>query len=203
MAQVSLTTLIADARSGHIVSFPTDTVPALAVLPDRAEQLFIAKQRDLSKPLILMAATLESLWDYVVGSEAERAIWQQVAKRYLPGALTLVLPASSQVPAAMNPLDPSTIGVRVPNHTIAQAILQETGPLATTSANLSNQPTLRTMAEIATQFPDVSTLSSLEIETSPGSAAASGIPSTVIQWSGESWKVLRQGAIAFDAAVGV
>ena len=203
MAQVSLITLIADARSGRLVSFPTDTVPALAVLPDRAEQLFSAKQRDLSKPLILMAATLESLWDYVVGSEAERAIWQQVAKRYLPGALTLVLPASSQVPTAMNPLDPSTIGVRVPDHPIAQAILQATGPLATTSANLSNQPTLRTMAEIATQFPDVSTLSSLEIETSPGSAVASGIPSTVIEWSGVSWKVLRQGAIAFDAALGV
>ncbi|MBW4522528.1 MAG: L-threonylcarbamoyladenylate synthase [Scytolyngbya sp. HA4215-MV1] len=203
MAQVSLTTLIADARSGRLVSFPTDTVPALAVLPDRADQLFITKQRDGSKPLILMGATLETLWDYVMGSEQERRIWQQVATRYLPGALTLVLPASSLVPRVMNPQDPSTIGVRVPDHAIAQAILQETGPLATTSANLSSQPTLRTMAEIAAQFPDVSTLSSLETETVPGSEAASGIPSTVIQWSGESWKVLRQGAILFDAAVGV
>jgi len=61
MAQVSITDLVAGVRSGCLVSFPTDTVPALAVRPDRAE-IFAAKQRSQNKPLTLMGATSADLW---------------------------------------------------------------------------------------------------------------------------------------------
>ncbi|MBW4691146.1 MAG: L-threonylcarbamoyladenylate synthase [Lyngbya sp. HA4199-MV5] len=199
MPQVLLHELASQARSGaHLVSFPTDTVPALGARPDRAALIFAAKQRDLAKPLILMAATIADLWTYVVGSPTERQVWQQVADRYLPGALTLVLPASDRVPPAMNPKQPTTIGVRVPNHPIAIAILTQTGPLATTSANRSGEPALQTMAEIEATFPQVFTLlpselSALSPVNSP--AIASGIPSTVIRWRGDGWDVLRQGVV--------
>lgn len=58
----------------------------------------------------------------------------------MAGALTLVLPASDKVPRVMNPQDPTTIGIRVPNHPIARAILAQTGPMATTSVNVSGKP---------------------------------------------------------------
>ena len=194
MTQVSITDLIAGVNSGYLASFPTDTVPAFAVLPERAELIFRAKQRSQDKPLILMGATPDSLWPFVTGSADEWQIWQQVALSHWPGALTLVLPASELVPSAMNPTDPTTIGLRVPNCAIAQSILSQTGPLATTSANLSGQPPLRTMAEIEQHFPDV-LISSPDL---PAIEPSLGLPSTVIKWTANGWETLRQGAVKLE-----
>ncbi|MEZ2246668.1 L-threonylcarbamoyladenylate synthase [Microcoleus sp.] len=196
MTQVSMNTLVERAISGTaIVSFPTDTVPALATLPDRSELIFAAKRRSQDKPLILMAASAEDLWGYVDGSPADFQVWEQVAQSVWPGALTLVLPASAKVPVAMNPIDPTTIGLRVPNCTLARKILQQTGPLATTSANLSGQPPLESMAEIEAQFPEVLALQPSEL---PTIATASSLPSTVAKWTGSGWKILRQGAVQLE-----
>lgn len=195
MTQVSLDALIAGARSGCLVSFPTDTVPALAARPERADLIFVAKQRTQNKPLILMGATSADLWPFVTGSSDERLLWQQVAKLYWPGALTLVLPASESVPLAMNPVDQTTIGLRVPSCAIAQAILSQTGPLATTSANLSGQLPLTTMTEIEAQFPDVLTLLPTELA---GVNSAIGVPSTVAKWTGSNWEILRPGAVKLE-----
>ncbi len=191
MPQVSLDRAIAVARMGNLISFPTDTVPALATLPARAELIFQAKQRSQDKPLILMAGEVADLWQFAQGSDRELTIWQAIADRYLPGALTLVLPASESIPAVMNPLGNRTIGLRVPDCDLARAILRQTGALATTSANLSGEPPLLTMAEISANFPQVFALDTeLDLLTV-------GQPSTVIQWEGSGWKLLRQGAIAF------
>jgi L-threonylcarbamoyladenylate synthase len=191
--------LVAGARSGQLVSFPTDTVPALAVRPDCSELIFKAKERSQDKPLILMAATAQSLWQFVDGSLPDQKIWEQVAQKYWPGALTLVLPCSKAVPQGVNLASPSTIGLRVPNHAIALAVLSQTGPLATTSANRSGEPPLQTIAEIETHFPDVLTLLPSELETIEPSL---GMPSTVAKWSDTGWKILRQGAIELDDTVG-
>jgi len=205
MPQVNLDEMVEAVCTGRsLISFPTDTVPALAACPTAAEQIFAAKQRSPEKPLILMAANVDEIWDYVVGSEAERAIWQQMMQRYWPGAVTLVLPASDRVPAVMNPKDPSTIGVRIPDHAIARALLQRTKPLATTSANRSGEPALLHMSDIEAAFPDVLTLSSEALaKLSPGNLEAillgSGMPSTVIRWMGDRWQVLRQGAVLVEA----
>jgi len=193
MPQVSIQTLISAAKSGNqIISFPTDTVPALAVRPELSELIFTTKKRDREKPLILMGATPEDLWPYITGTPEELEIWQQIATSHWPGALTLVLPASPKIPPAMNPTDPTTIGLRVPNLPIAQKILQQTGPLATTSANLSGQPPLETTAEIQSKFPEVLTLEASELPTTP---TASGLPSTVARWKRNHWEILRQGAV--------
>jgi L-threonylcarbamoyladenylate synthase len=191
MAQVSLERLIGAARTGNLVSFPTDTVPALASLPAAAESIFAAKQRSQDKPLILMAGRVEDLWQFTRGSSGDLAIWQEVAERYLPGALTLVLPASARVPAVMNPLGNQTIGLRVPAHPVAQEILLQVGAMATTSANLSGQSPLLTMAEISAAFPQVF---ALDVET----AGSPSQPSTVVRWSDSGWELLRQGAITLD-----
>lgn len=191
-----MSALIAGACSGQLVSFPTDTVPALAVRPDCSELIFTAKQRSQEKPLILMGTSLQSLSSFIKGTAAEMEIWQQVAQKYWPGALTLVLPASAKIPAVMNPTDPTTIGVRVPNSSVAIAILSQTGPLATTSANRSGQPPLQSMAEIEAQFPDVLTLELSQSDlTTP---VTTGVPSTVAKWTGSGWDILRQGTVQLN-----
>ena len=195
MTQVSIAELVAGARIGKVVSFPTDTVPALAALPENAALIFSVKQRSMNKPLILMAADSEQVWDFVEGSQEEYEIWQQVADKYWGGALTLVLPASAKVPKVMNPNDPTTIGIRVPQSDIACRILAQTGPLATTSANLSGQPPLQTIPEIEAEFPDILTLATTAYDHK---TPAMGIPSTVAKWNQGKWQILRQGAVNLD-----
>ena len=193
MSLVCIETLIEGAISGIVVSFPTDTVPALAARPEKGDLIFQAKGRSQDKPLILMGATAESLWPYVCGSDEELQLWQEVAKEYWPGPLTLVLPASVIVPRVMNPVDGTTIGVRVPNCDIAREIMAKMGPLATTSANLSGQPSLERMSEINAQFPDVLVLS---LSQSQEMMLAPGVPSTVAKWNRiAGWEILRQGAV--------
>jgi L-threonylcarbamoyladenylate synthase len=193
MSIVELDELIDRAIAGDVISFPTDTVPALAVIPKRSDAIFTTKKRPANKPLILMAATIEDMWDYVKGTTLEKEIWQRVAERYLPGALTLVLPASSKVPRAIDPSNSGTIGVRIPDLFIARKILAKTGALATTSANLSGAEPLEFMSEIAVNFPEVAVLNCQELETN--GKIGSGMPSTVAKWTGEGWKILRQGSI--------
>ncbi|MEI2582956.1 L-threonylcarbamoyladenylate synthase [Scytonema sp. PRP1] len=206
--QVSLDALVAGVRAGQLISFPTDTVPALAALPEQAGLIYAAKQRSRDKPLILMAASAEEIWSFVTGDDNEYKIWHKIAKKYWPGALTLVLPASASVPKAMisipdgdldtqkgQPTDCMTIGIRVPDCRIAQTILTQTGPLATTSANLSGQPPLQTMLEISAQFPDVLTLAATELKDE---IRGIGVPSTVVKWTGKNWQILRQGAIKVE-----
>jgi L-threonylcarbamoyladenylate synthase len=206
MPSVSLTQLLDAVRSGdRLISFPTDTLPALAARPDRAGLIYEAKQRSADKPLILMGADAADLWDYVRGDAAEMEIWQSVAAQYFPGALTMVLPASDRLPAAMNPTDPTTIGIRVPNHGVARYILTLTKPMATTSVNRSGEPALESFAEINVQFPEVLTLlphelAELESNLQPFDRAPikTGIPSTVAKWTGKGWEILRQGEVRLD-----
>jgi L-threonylcarbamoyladenylate synthase len=208
MVQVSLGDFVVAVQSGELVSFPTDTVPALAARPEAGDRIYAAKGRSPDKPLILMGATLADLLPYVAGSETEVAQWRTLADRYWPGALTLVLPASDRLPAAMNPLNTGTLGLRIPDHPLALHLLRQTGPLATTSANRSGDPPLETMAAIDTQFSEVFTLSDAAIAEvyaeswGPSPPAdqpqGSGLPSTVARWQAGSWQVLRSGAIALS-----
>jgi L-threonylcarbamoyladenylate synthase len=187
----SLNEIVAAATKGLVVSFPTDTVPALAVRPDCANQIYQVKRRSIDKPLILLAAQSNDLWPFVQGTIAEKEIWQQVVDQYWPGALTIVLPASHLLPEGIS--TNNTIGLRVPNCPVAREILQQTGALATSSANFSGMAPLPTMAAVEGSFPTVLALDS--------DLAATGLPSTVITWQDDQWQVLRQGAIQFSSAI--
>ncbi|MEB3224456.1 MAG: L-threonylcarbamoyladenylate synthase [Synechococcus sp.] len=196
MPLVTAPQLIEQVNHGQVVSFPTDTVPALAAKPDAAPLIYDLKRRSPDKPLILMTASLSEVWDYVLGTEAEKEQWQAIAQEYWPGALTLVLPASEKVSAAMNPTNSGTIGVRVPDLAIAQEILQATGPLATTSANRSGADPLEWMKAIATEFPEIAVLDCTTQEQM--GKIGSGQPSTVAQWTGSGWQILRQGSVSLN-----
>lgn len=206
MPQVSLQTFLDGVTAGALVSFPTDTVPALAVRPDQGDRIYATKQRPDHKPLILMAAHLGDLLPYLITPPPQLRIWTEVTDRHWPGALTLVLPASDRVPLAINPQQTGTIGVRVPDHPLARYLLSQTGPLATTSVNRSGQPALETMAAIRVAFPELLTLADTALaqiypllgQSSPPPAdqpEGSGLPSTVAQWQGQDWTILRQGSV--------
>ncbi len=205
MPQVSLSELVVAAAAGELVSFPTDTVPALAAWPESGDRIYDAKQRSPDKPLILMGASLDDLRPYIAGTAAEWVEWETISDLHWPGALTLVLPASPHLPPAINPQNTGTVGVRLPAHPLALHLLSHTGPLATTSANHSGEPPLTTMTAIENSFPQAFTLTPAatadiyQILDIPRPQAnqpqGSGQPSTVAQWQDSHWKILRPGPI--------
>jgi L-threonylcarbamoyladenylate synthase len=189
MVQVSVSELIAGAIAGKVVSFPTDTVPALAVKPELGDLIYQLKQRSANKPLILLGSTIDDLLPFVTYHDSELTVWQDLIQQHLPGALTLVLPASERVPPEINPTAANTVGIRIPNCSVAKEILNQTGVLATSSANISGQDTLQTRDAIDQAFPSVLVLDQMDLTT------GSGLPSTVVIWRDQQWQILRQGSI--------
>lgn len=169
--------------AGGVGVLPTDTVPGLVVLPEYAEAIYSIKGRDPDRPLILLGASARDLRPYTRGW---LPAWSLLANRGWPGPLTLVLPASDRViPAVNRGLD--TVGLRVPDHEAARALLDRTGPLASTSVNRSGEPALITPEQIQAVFPDLPRLD--------GDYASGGTASTVVRWQEPEWQwvVLRQG----------
>lgn len=193
MVKVSQKKLVEGAIAGEVVSFPTDTVPALAVKPNFAERIFQLKQRPQNKPLILLGASVEELLSYTTYTGSELSAWQQLIEQHLPGALTLILPANDKVPSAINPTNSNTVGIRIPAHPVALEILQQTGVLATSSANISGQETLVDADAIERVFSNVLVLEKSDFQSKD--KISSGLPSTVICWEDRSWRILRQGSV--------
>jgi L-threonylcarbamoyladenylate synthase len=174
-------------RLGEAVIFPTDTLPALAATPHHAEQLWRIKQRPANKPVILMGASADALWQAL--GVAPLPAWQTLAERHWPGALTLVLPASSRLTALLNP-GGASLGVRIPDCPAALALLEASGPLATTSANRSGEPPCLCAMDARERFPDVARLAPEPWPTPSGQA------STVLAWEPVGqWRLLRAGDV--------
>ena len=169
-----------------VIAMATDTLPALAARPEAAAQLWQLKGRTLDKPLILMAAEPDQLWQAL--HIRPQAAWQQAIGHW-PGALTLVVPHSGQLARWLNPAQPTSLGLRVPDHGATRTLLRRSGPLATTSANPSGQPALLESGAIARAFPQV-----LLAGPFPWSIP-SGRASTVVAWRSGRWVTVRAGAI--------
>ena len=174
-------------KSGLPIIFPTDTLPAIGCLPKFSNIIYEFKKRDKNKPLILMGSEHKHLIDYV--HESAKEDYENLASKYWPGALTIVIPASAKETAHLTSND-QTIGLRIPNSNIAQSLLRETGPLLTSSANISGFKGSITVEGIALEFPSVNILGPLPWEKSSGKA------STIIfcQKSGD-WRLIRKGEV--------
>ncbi len=179
---------LADLLSkGSPAIFPTDTLPALAASPEFSRQIFKLKKRTLAKPLILMGSCLEDVFQASSASAKDDALL--MAEKYWPGPLTMVLPASGSLVDSLNP-GGQTIGIRVPNCSMTKKLLSKSGPLATTSANMSGQNPIFLIEELMECFPKVPFLAPMNWPES------SGLASTVIAWKGIGhWQLLRRGAV--------
>ena len=121
-------------KVGLPIIFPTDTLPAIGCLPKFSNIIYEFKKRDRNKPLILMGSEHKHLIDYV--HESAKKDYENIASKYWPGALTIVIPASEKRTKMLTSND-LTLGLRIPNSYMAQALMRETGPLLTSSANIS------------------------------------------------------------------
>jgi L-threonylcarbamoyladenylate synthase len=180
--------LAADALArGELVAFPTDTVYGLAASAFSAsaiERLFDAKGRDSSKAIAVLLGDLNQLDMVTPGLTASA---ERLAQRFWPGPLTLIVGRHPSLPENLSPLP--TIGIRIPDHPLAQTLLRRTGPLATTSANRSG-------AENPLSAQDVRDQLDGRIEwIVDGGRSPGGLPSTVVDCTGEDIRVLRVGPI--------
>ena len=174
-------------KSGLPIIFPTDTLPAIGCLPKFSNIIYEYKKRDRNKPLILMGSEQKHLIDYV--HESAKEDYENIASKYWPGALTIVIPASEKRTLNLTSND-LTIGLRIPNSYMAQSLLRETGPLLTSSANISGFKGSITVEGIALDFPSVRILGPIPWEKSSGKG------STIIFWkkSGD-WRMIREGEV--------
>ena len=174
-------------KSGLPIIFPTDTLPAIGCLPKFSDTIYNFKKRDRDKPLILMGSEQKQLMDYVHDSAKED--YENIASNYWPGALTMVIPSSEKKNLILTSMD-FTLGLRIPNSNIAQSLMKETGPLLTSSANISGCTGSMTAEGLALDFPSVNILGPIPWGKSSGKA------STIIFWkkNGE-WRMIREGEI--------
>jgi L-threonylcarbamoyladenylate synthase len=175
---------------GSLVAFPTDTVYGLGALvhnPTGIEQLYVVKGRQIDKAIPILLSDVSQLSQ--VAAQVDSRI-MRLAERFWPGPLTLVVPRHPSLPEALSPYP--TVGVRIPDHPLALALLQQTGPLATTSANLSNQPSATTAQQVLQQLSGRIPLI-LDGGRTPG-----GVSSTVVDCSGAELVILRQGPLSID-----
>ena len=174
-------------KSGSPIIFPTDTLPAIGCLPNFSNIIYEFKKRDRNKPLILMGSDYKQLIDYVHKSAKED--FKNIASKYWPGALTMVIPVSEKQTAILTSQD-LTLGLRIPNSFMAQSLMKVTGPLLTSSANISGLEGSITPEGITLDFPSVGILGPIPWKKSSGKA------STIIFWkkSGD-WRLIREGEV--------
>ena len=174
-------------KSGLPIIFPTDTLPAIGCLPKFSNTIYKFKKRDRDKPLILMGSDHKQLINYV--HESAKEDYENIATKYWPGALTMVIPASEKQTKILTSND-LTLGLRIPNSNMAQSLMRETGPLLTSSANISGFKGSITSEGIALDFPSVKILGPIPWEKSSGKA------STIIFWKKSgNWKLIREGEV--------
>ena len=177
-------------RGGGLVAFPTDTVYGVAANPfDPAPiaRLYEAKIRDPNKAIAVLIGDLGQILQ--VAREVTDSA-RRLAERFWPGALTLIVPRQDSLPDILSPSQ--SIGLRMPDHDFALALLQKAGPLATTSANLSGGSNTSTAQEVLAQLDGRIELL-LDGGKTPG-----GVPSTVVDCTNPEARILRQGAISAD-----
>jgi len=175
-------------RDGFPIIFQTDTLPAIGCLPKFFEIIYKVKKRDSSKPLILMGSDISQLSKYVHQSALEN--YEYMASKYWPGALTLVMPISEHSKTNLRGIK-NTLGIRIPNSMMAKSLIEETGPLLTSSANISGFATSTTAKEVSVVLPNVDLLGPVPWEK------CSGLASTILSWKNPGkWEIIRDGQVS-------
>ena len=177
-------------QAGGLVAFATDTVYGVGALAfDHAaiESIYTAKQRPIEKAIPVLIGNMNDL-DQVSMDVPKMAM--TFASRFWPGPLTCVVPKKETLPPAISAT--STVAVRIPDHPDARTLLNTAGPMAVTSANLSGQPSPSTAQEVYDQLNGRIPLI-LDGGRTPG-----GLPSTLVDCTGNTPIILREGPISLQ-----
>ncbi|MBP1954882.1 L-threonylcarbamoyladenylate synthase [Halarchaeum rubridurum] len=172
-------------REGDLVVYPTETVYGLgadALDPDAIERAYAAKGRDRSKPMSLGVPSAAAARDYVVAGERE----ERFMDAFLPGPVTVVCEKRDVVPDALTG-GRERVGVRVPDHDVALALLERVSPVTATSANRSGTGSVRDVADLDPDFRD-------DVAVVLDGGETGGVESTVVDVARD--EVIRAGANA-------
>ncbi len=183
--------------AGDLVAFPTETVYGLgadALSPQAVSRVFAAKGRPPDHPLICHVADAGDLAPLVAEVTPDA---RALAQAFWPGPLTIILPRSQAVPDAVTG-GRDTVAVRVPDHPLALALLEQFGgPVAAPSANRFGRPSPTRAGDVVTELGDAVTV------VLDGGPCAIGIESTVLDLTTEPPQVLRPGGISAEAIAAV
>lgn len=176
-------------KSGGVVAFPTDTLYGLGAavfIPQAVSRVYEIKGRGKNVPLPLLLASLQQLQTVAVDVPT-RVL--SLAERFWPGPLTLVVKKSPSVPDLVTGGRP-TVAVRIPNHPVALALIDGGGmPITGTSANPSGGQEPITARDVWKLLGDKVDL------IIDGGPAQEGVPSTILDVSGNTPSLLRAGAL--------
>jgi L-threonylcarbamoyladenylate synthase len=180
-------------RAGQLVAFPTETVYGLGADATNAAAvagIFSAKERPLSDPLIVHLAHVADV--RAVAGEIPSVV-EPLAARFWPGPLTLVLPRSAYIPPIVA-AGGRTIGVRLPAHPIARALIAAAGvPIAAPSANRFTHTSPTTAAHV---LADLDGRIACVLDAGP---CAVGVESTVVDLTSSPPRLLRPGGVSAEA----
>ena len=186
-------TAINTLRDGGVVAIPTDTLYGLAACAfdeTAVAKVFELKGRPAGMALPLLLADAGDSHKCAVDLPPA---FGRLAERFWPGALTLIARKSDAVPYAVT-AGMDTVGLRVPDHPLARSVARLLGtPITGTSANRSGMPGLTTAQAVRDEFGDAIGF------VLDGGDAPGGMASTVLDLSGDTTRILRQGAIGRDA----
>lgn len=171
-------------RDGDLVVYPTETVYGLAadaLDANAVERVFETKGREWSKPVSLGVPDVDTTGEYVDATERERAFMHE----FLPGPVTVLCERREMVPDVLT-AGSDRVGVRVPDHDLALALLERTGPITATSANVSGRPSACRVSEVDTEI-----IEAASVVLDGGKAG--GVESTVVDVEGG--EIHRRGAL--------
>ena len=185
---------ISSLKHGEPCIFPTDTVYGVGVSVEGASSprvLYDIKGRDNGKPIAWLVGSVYDLQRY---GDHVPFFALELARRFWPGALTIIVAASDTVPRAFVSQF-GTIGMRMPDNQTALSIIRSVGcPIATTSANISGNPAVSKFDSL-----DPRLLHRVDIAVSDVlEDAESGVASTVIDCTGEHPRIVRLGDITAE-----
>jgi tRNA threonylcarbamoyl adenosine modification protein (Sua5/YciO/YrdC/YwlC family) len=179
----------AAVRRGELVVLPTDTVYGVgadAFAPAAVDSLLVAKGRGRDMPVPVLVASPQMLEGVV---DRMPDLGRRLAEEFWPGALTLVVRHTPHLAWDLGEAR-GTVAVRMPAHPVALELIGRTGPLAVSSANRSGHPPATTMAQAEAALGDAVAV------YLDGGACADSTPSTIVDLTDTTPRLLRVGALA-------
>jgi len=187
----SLVTYVAERiRKGNVLGMPTDTFYGLAADPFNlraVELIYEVKGRSKHKPLSLLVESLDQAEELADPNLADE--FKILAQKYWPGPLTIIVKAAARLPLKVT-ANTGNVAIRVPAASIPMEVIRKAGtPITATSANVSGASECTTAACVRTQLGD-----RIPVIVDGGPSPRS-VASTIVDLSGQHWRVLREGAI--------
>ena len=180
--------IVSELAAGRLIVYPTDTVYGLGCDPfdeTAVKRIYMAKRRPFDMAMSIMVKDLRMMEEVAVLDERARLL----VRKFMPGPLTIIVTKRPNVPDILT-ASTNEIGLRIPDNPVALKLIEEFGPLVTTSANVHSHGNPRTCQEA---FEDLGPSVSIYLDGGP---AVHGTPSTIIQLTDQQISLVRPGGLS-------